>query len=270
MGQLPPLCAGQAALLGRGLRLVNLLFATKFPWSHRFPRTAQIAVQAQPCELERTLHQCARKRPLKRFSFLGQDLVLYGYMETWRVGIRYKRTVNTGATVSLEYSNNSGSSWTSVSALGSSATFATLEGTFTTNSGTLPNRPRLRISSTAVAGSKYVVDRVWLFRDGVEDDDDTYIGNGPSVGFYTAQRALLRARTDGRAYEIGVADRTRDNPTAFPDDALSPAMTARVIVPSRSVDVQQTIAEVKRDLLQPLQTTISVGALKRRLTRIVT
>ena len=47
-------------------------------------------------------------------------------------------------------------------------------------------------------------------------------------------------------------------------------MTARVIVPSRSVDVQQTIAEVKRDLLQPLQTTISVGALKRRLTRIVT
>lgn len=193
-----------------------------------------------------------------------------GGTQTWRVGIRYKRTVNTGASVLFEYSTNAGSSWTAVGPLGSSATFATLEGTFTTSAAALPNRPRLRISSSATAGSKYVVDRVWLFRDGVEDDDNTYIGNGPSVGFYTAQRALLRARTDGRAYEIGVADRTRDNPTAFPDDALSPAMTARVIVPSRSVDVQQTIAEVKRDLLQPLQTTISVGALKRRLTRIVT
>lgn len=191
-----------------------------------------------------------------------------GGTQTWRVGIRYKRTVNTGATVSLERSVNSGSSWSTVVTLGSSATFATLDSTFTTTSAILPNRPRLRITSTAVAGTKYVVDRVWMFRDGVEDDDDTYVGNGPSVGFYTAQRALLRARVDGRAYEVGIADRTRDNPTAFPNDALSPAMTARVIVPSRSVDVQQTVAEVKRDLLQPLSTTVSVGALKRRLTRI--
>lgn len=192
-----------------------------------------------------------------------------GGTQTWRVGLRYKRTANTGASVTFERSVNNGASWTTIAALGSSATFATVESTFTTTAAIHPDCPRLRIATSATANSKYVIDRFWLFRDGVEDDDSTYIGNGPSVGFYTGQRALLRARTAGRAYEIGIADRTRDNPTAFPNDALAPGMTARVIVPARSVDVQQTVAEVRRDLLQPLTTTVSVGALKRRLTRIV-
>lgn len=197
-----------------------------------------------------------------------------GGTQTWRVGVRSKMTVTTGGAISLQVTKDGGATWTAASinvVLGPAGTWYTTEATFTTNTATLNNRPRCRFAQTnTVAGTKVIIDRVWLFRDGVEDDDNTYVGNGPSVGFYAAQRALLRARVDGRSYEIGVADRTRDNPTAFPSDALSPAMTARVIVPSRSVDVSQTIAEVKRDLLQPLQTTISVGALKRRLTRIVT
>ncbi len=196
-----------------------------------------------------------------------------GGTQTWRVGVRSKMTTSTGGAIALQVSKDSGATWGAASfgvVIGPAGTWYTTEATFTTNTATLNNRPRVRFAQTnTVAGTKVIIDRVWLFRDGVEDDDNEYVGNGPSVGFYTAQRALLRARTAGRAYEIGIADRTRDNPTAFPNDALAPGMVARVIVPARSVDVQQAVAEVRRDLLQPLTTTVQLGAARRKLTKIV-
>lgn len=196
-----------------------------------------------------------------------------GGTQTWRVGVRFKMTANTGASIAFQRSVNGGSSWTSMGSgliVNPVNTWQTYETTFTTTSAILPNRPRLRFSSTAVSGSKAVIDRVWLFRDGVDDGDDTYIGNGPSVGFYEAQRALLQSyESGGTTYELGVADRYRDDPTGFPLDNLLVGQEARVVIPERSVDVTLPVAQLDVNELAPLQTAVQLGAQRRRLTSLV-
>jgi len=192
-----------------------------------------------------------------------------GGTQTWACGFRGKCTLGTPNMFGMTVSVNGGGSFVALTGQASTIalnTWGEYTGTFTTNTATLNNRPRLRFSHSANTGNKIVVDRAWLFRVGTDDGDDEYTGNGPSVGFYSAQRALLRARADSRTYEVGVIDRTRDDPTAFPDDTFAVAQQCRIIVPSRTVDTTQQVVQVSRDLMIPTNTSVQLGALRRRLT----
>lgn len=190
-----------------------------------------------------------------------------GGTQTWRVGIRSKRTANTGGQVLVQYSKNSGSSWTTLGPLSGSGTFATTEWTFTTTAADLPHRPRLRFHQpNATAGSKWVLDRLWLFRDGVDTGDTTLLGNGPNAGFFDAQRVLLQERLLGTSYEMRMIDRYRAAPSSYPNEQVEVGHLARFIVPRLGMDFEIPVVQLVLDELHPTITTATLGALRRRLT----
>lgn len=121
---------------------------------------------------------------------------------------------------------------------------------------------------TPGSGTNFVaIDRVWLFRQGVDDGDNTLVGSEMMDLVNAAQRQLRP--NDGAApvtHNVTAIDRYRDDPTGFPLDELAPYTTARLVIPERSLDTSVRIVEVRRDLFQPLRTTIQLGALRRRLT----
>lgn len=126
----------------------------------------------------------------------------------------------------------------------------------------------LALGASNVANTRTIVlDRVWLFRKGVDDEEDTLVGSEMMDLFLGGQRVTsLTGGAAPRTYQIDVADRYRDDPTAFPDDALRPMTTARIVLPAWGLDTTQRVVQVVRSLRQPLTTQLQVGALRRRLT----
>jgi len=189
-----------------------------------------------------------------------------GGSQDWVVGCRAYR-VSGSATPQIQYSINGGASWLSGGSI-TAATMTTYESaTFTTNSGTPPNHVQLRF--TQVGGGTATtmrVDRVWIFRSTEDTGDNTVEGSDPARGIYYAARSLRDYRDGAVTYEVGIIDRTRDDPTAFPDDTFAVAQQCRIIVPSRTVDTTQQVVQVSRDLMIPTNTSVQLGALRRRLT----
>lgn len=193
------------------------------------------------------------------------EIIDNGGTTTWRAGMRCKRVAG-GNTFAFQYSKNGGSTWTTLASSTGSATYETVEATFTTAAADTGNTVALRVFHNASAGNQLAVDRVWLFRDTVDTGDNTLVGNGPTLGLYEGNRRLLQRRAGGTTYEVGVIDRYRDTPSAYPNDNLTEAQEARLIVPSRSVDTTLTVAQLDVDELRPTKTNAQFGALRRRLT----
>jgi hypothetical protein len=188
-----------------------------------------------------------------------------GGSQTWELGFHGRRTSGSGG-LFLQYSVNGGGAWNNVGSSLTATSYTTISGTFATNAATIPNLISVRFRSSSAGTSTFRIDRVWLFRDGVDDADTTLEGCGPSTGLYEGNRRLLLARNGGRTYEVGIIDRTRDDPTAFPDDTFAVAQNCRLIVPARAVDTTQQVVQVARDLMIPTNTTVQLGALRRRFT----
>lgn len=188
-----------------------------------------------------------------------------GGSQTWVLGMRVKRTAGAG-TLTLQYAVNATPTWVTAASSSGSAAWETVEGTFVTDATTIANLTRVRLKESSGSASTYHVDRVWLFRQGVDDASNTLEGCGPLAGLFEANHALLARRTAGSTYELGVMDRYRDDPTAFPDDKLEVGQMARLIAPTRSLDTSLELVGVGTDELHPLNTTVQVGALRRRLT----
>lgn len=186
-----------------------------------------------------------------------------GGTQTWRAGCRYQIVSGPGGGILMQRSIDGGSSWSSVGSIVTGAGWQTTETTFTTSASSQP--PILRFARNASSGV-VLIDRVWLFRDGVDDGDDTVIGNGPAAAFYSAQRELLRARVAATVHEVGIADRYRDDPTGFPGDNLAVGQQARLVIPSRGLDVTLPITQLVIDELRLLATTAQFGGLRRRLS----
>jgi hypothetical protein len=109
-----------------------------------------------------------------------------------------------------------------------------------------------------------------LFRKDIDDGDDTLVGSQITDLLVDSQRNLLQGGGDApTTYTVQVADRYRDDPTGFPDDELAPMTLARLDVPDLGLDTTQRVVQVVRTLDRPLQTTVQLGALRRRLTTLV-
>jgi hypothetical protein len=163
---------------------------------------------------------------------------------------------------------------TSANWTGTTSSWQTIEFTFAmTGTADTTFEIRLDFNLGASAGSsakKIVVDRVWLFRTGIDDGDDTLYGSQMTDLIFNANRQLRATGGDAPAsYVVQVADLYRDNPTGYPNDALAPYTTARLVVPERSVDETLRVVSVSRQLDAPLSATLQLGAVRGRLTTLI-
>lgn len=198
------------------------------------------------------------------FGWPDEFLSPGGGSQTWRVGMRYFKT-GVGANLLVGISVNGGSSWTHSGGTGTGVPneWVTAETTAITTGATGRADLLIRISSTTTSAT-YYVDRVWLFRDGIDTGDNTVVGCDPARGVYEANR-LLQKRLGDVTYEFTAIDRYRADPTAFPHDRLEVGQFGRFMVPERGIDELAEIAELERDHLRPYITKVRVGALRRRL-----
>lgn len=192
-----------------------------------------------------------------------------GGTQTWVLGARLKRTVSgSGGTIALQYSKNGGGLWTSVGTTVTSSTYDTQEGTFTTNATNVPGLIDVRFLSNSGTATKYIIDRVWLKRQGIDDGDDTLEGCDPCRGIYEANRHL-RTATDPRTYQFLAMDRFRADPTRYPFERLAVNQLARLRSARRDLDLSLPIVELDVDELIPIRTGVRVGTPRRRLTQLL-
>jgi hypothetical protein len=125
---------------------------------------------------------------------------------------------------------------------------------------------RVRLKSLGAGTIR--IDRVWAFIEG-QETDTTVEGCGPLIGLFEGNRTLLDRAQGGLAYEVGVHDVYRERPTVYPGDRLEVDQIARLVVPSRGVDVEIPIAELVVDELHRHRTGVVVGAIRRKLTTLV-
>jgi hypothetical protein len=125
-------------------------------------------------------------------------------------------------------------------------------------------------SSGGSSAKSIVVDRVWLFRTGTDDGDDTLYGSEMTDLIYNANRQMrATAGEPATTYSVDVADLYRDNPSGFANDALAPFTTVRLVVPERSVNETLRVASVTRNLDKPLLASLQLGTAKGRLTTLL-
>lgn len=192
-----------------------------------------------------------------------------GGTQTWVLGARLKRTASGGGgSIALQYSKNGGGVWTTVGTPVSSSTYDTQEGTFTTNATNVPGLIDVRFVSNAGTATKYMIDRVWLFRQGLDDGDDLLEGCDPCRGIYDANRHL-RSAQEPMTYQFLAVDKYRADPTTYPYHRLAVNQLARMRSARRGLDVSVPIVELEVDELVPIRTGVRAGTPRRRLTQLL-